>query len=534
MVRKSGLLLMAAAVVGTGFWVARQATARAENPLAVVSQQPQMAKGYVYHDKNKNGKRDAGEPGIAGIKVSDQTLITRTDRNGFWQLPLEEDQDTRYFVIKPRNWMTPVSDKQLPVFYYNHKPAGSPKVRFGGVEPTGPLPASIDFALTPRKEPTQFKALFFGDSQPRDVREVDYLRRDVIEPIIGKHDVDFGVTLGDIVFDDLTVFEPYINAVALLGIPWYNVLGNHDINFDVPNDEHSDETFERYFGPNYYSFDHGPVHFVVLDNVEWKREGEGRGGYTGKFGEKQLAWLEKDLSMIPQNQLVVLMMHIPITGCSDKEQLFRLIEKRPYALSVSAHTHTHEHVFITDKDGWKGPKPHHHVVNVTTSGSWWRGAPDENGIPHTTMRDGAPNGYSIFSFDGAQYTIEFRAARRHENYQMEIHLPDVLKASEARDFEVLVNVFAGSERSKVEMRVGDGAWQPMEQVRVKDPAYVKMWENDKELQRPYRNLPDPADSSHIWKAKIGQRVPRGFVPIHVRTTDQFGQVYLTTRGVRIE
>ena len=38
------------------------------------------------------------------------------------------------------------------------------------------------------------------------------------------------------------------------------------------------------------------------------------------------------------------------------------------------------------------------------------GAPDERGIPHTTMRDGAPNGYSIFTFDGHKYDIEFRAA----------------------------------------------------------------------------------------------------------------------------
>ncbi len=36
-------------------------------------------------------------------------------------------------------------------------------------------------------------------------------------------------------------------------------------------------------------------------------------------------------------------------------------------------------------------------------------APDEKGIPHTTMRDGALNGYSVFTFDGQKYDIEFHA-----------------------------------------------------------------------------------------------------------------------------
>ena len=36
---------------------------------------------------------------------------------------------------------------------------------------------------------------------------------------------------------------------------------------------------------------------------------------------------------------------------------------------------------------------------------------DERGIPHTTMRDGAPNGYSIITFDGAKATFDFKASR---------------------------------------------------------------------------------------------------------------------------
>jgi len=134
---------------------------------------------------------------------------------------------------------------------------------------TGPLPDSVDFPLVRREEPDSFKLLLFGDTQPRDVKEVDYITRDVIEPLLlqENHGAVLGMTLGDVVFNDLSVFPPLKQAVALLGLPWYNVLGNHDMNFDAVDDRHSDETWEHYFGPPYYSFDHGPVHFIVLDDV---------------------------------------------------------------------------------------------------------------------------------------------------------------------------------------------------------------------------------------------------------------------------
>ena len=48
---------------------------------------------------------------------------------------------------------------------------------------------------------TQFRAILFGDPQPCDQKEVDYISRDVVSDLIGT-DASFGVTLGDIVNDD--------------------------------------------------------------------------------------------------------------------------------------------------------------------------------------------------------------------------------------------------------------------------------------------------------------------------------------------
>src|SRR5690606_4139314 len=104
------------------------------------------------------------------------------------------------------------------------------------------------------------------------------------------------------------------------------------------------------------------------------------------------------------------------------------------------------------------------------------GAPDERGIPHTTMADGAPNGYSIISFDGTDYNLEFRAAGRSADYQIEVDAPEVVSTAQLADTVVYANVFNGSEKSVVEMRVGDGEWQPMEQTREVDPKYARTFE----------------------------------------------------------
>jgi hypothetical protein len=40
----------------------------------------------VYHDKNKNGQRDTSEPGIAGVAVSDQVQVVKTDAQGKYEI----------------------------------------------------------------------------------------------------------------------------------------------------------------------------------------------------------------------------------------------------------------------------------------------------------------------------------------------------------------------------------------------------------------------------------------------------------------
>src|ERR1700738_2810723 len=105
--------------------------------------------GIVYENRSGGVRRQAGDPGIAGVLVSNGREVDKTDADGRYTLPIEDESIV--FVIKPTGYAVPVDEEMLPRFYYIHQPAGTPQslnLRFRGIAPTGPLPDSVDFPLT--------------------------------------------------------------------------------------------------------------------------------------------------------------------------------------------------------------------------------------------------------------------------------------------------------------------------------------------------------------------------------------------------
>jgi len=526
--RTSGALL-----AGLALTPLSRANSFSLNDLPKDEQGNRYAEGYVFHDRDKSGRKKDGNPGLAGICVSNGREVVKTDSNGYWKLPVEED--AILFVVKPTGWRVPLGPNNLPQFYYIHKPNGSPNYKYPGVSPTGPLPKSIDFPLEQQKESNKFSMILFGDPQPRNQTEIDYIAHDVVEQVAREAkeiDAKFGLSLGDEMFDVLSLYESLNRTVGTIGLPWYNTVGNHDMNYDAPDDSLSTETFQRIYGPTYYSFNYGKVHFIVLDDVVW--HGAEKRGYHGEITKKQLEFVKNDLALVPKDHLIFVAMHIPLVDVNNREELYRLIEDRPFTVSVSAHTHVQAHYFIGDAEGWKGKTPHHHLNHVTVCGSWWEGAPDERGIPHATMSDGAPNGYSVFEFDGNRYKVKFRAASRPESEQMSIWLPQEISLADVPQTEVIVNVFAGSERSVVEMKVESGAWTPMTNFEGKDPYFMKLKELEASPKPPPRlKLPNPSNTKHLWKAPLPANLRRGTYAVEIRAKDMFGQAFVDRRIVRI-
>lgn len=144
--------------------LALQNAAGAEGPAAYTG----TATGVVFDDLDQDNEHDEGEPGVPDVSVSNGREVVRTDAAGRYSVGVTDE--TILFITKPSGYMVPVDDVQLPQFYYVHYPNGTPlDLRYGGIEPTGPLPESVDFPLRARAESDQFEALVFADPQTRNV-----------------------------------------------------------------------------------------------------------------------------------------------------------------------------------------------------------------------------------------------------------------------------------------------------------------------------------------------------------------------------
>tara|TARA_Y100001958_G_scaffold10311_1_gene6354 strand:- start:10476 stop:12140 length:1665 start_codon:yes stop_codon:yes gene_type:complete len=517
----------------------------------------QIAMGYVYNDVNENLSMDKNEIGISGVYVSNGVEIVKTDKDGKYKIPVSDD--AIIFVIKPRNWMTPINNLNLPQFYYIHKPNGSPSnFTFKGVDPTGPLPRNINFPLYAENGKSNFKMIVFGDPQPYSLEEVDFFSENIVSELVAVKGVEFGMTMGDIVGDNLDLLEPINQAVSKIGIPWYNVLGNHDVNFQADRDELSDETFERIYGPPNYAFVYGDVHFIVVDNVIMN-DPVGDRGYVGGLRPDQIEFVKNYLELVSRDDLIVLTMHIPLVQHerfreSDQKELFSLLSEFPNTLSISAHSHTQNNTFFHEESShWQGEVPHHHFNVGTTSGNWWNGVRDENDIPLTMMRDGTPNGYSYITFNGTKYIIDWKVSGKPEDYRMNIHTPRGVKEGESSSTPITVNFFNGSEQSELSFRVlGETEWAKMDQVSQQDPFYSliyerfndynslkikESWENDPQLKdKSYpliKRMYEANKSTHLWQSKIGASLPEGVHIIEVMVKDRYDREFKDYHSIRI-
>jgi len=344
------------------------------------------------------GRVTAGRRGIGGVAVSDGVTVVSTAGDGTFELPADRAQPFVHVSV-PAGYRIPTSPTGTAAFHR-------------------PLAERADFTLEPLPDGDADHAfLLLADTQTQNAFEMDRLHAETVPDVratvraLGDVPV-FGVACGDIMYDDLALFPDYERAVRAMGIPFVQVLGNHDLVQTSPTDEGAARAFGRHFGPTYYSFDRGEVHYVVLDDVFWY----GR-GYLGHLEQRQLTWLAADLARVERGRTVVVLLHIPVlstrtvrnggavgTGDSltNREALYRLLE--PYtAYAISGHTHEHE------RHGDGGIR--HHVTG-TVCGAWWSG---------DICWDGTPNGYGVYEVRGSELRWRYQATGRPAGHRMRVY-----------------------------------------------------------------------------------------------------------------
>ena len=518
----------------------------------------EMVGGIVYDDLNQDGKRRSAESGVARVSVSNGCDVVLTDLDGLYEISLAPGQIL--FVSQPTGYVVPVDRNNQPLFFYSHYPDGTPTAIAGTsvewlwpvIEPTGPLPDRIDFPLHKlSSRETRFTAHAFADPQARTDLGEDMLREDLVNTLLGNpYQARFSITVGDVVYDNLGLYDRHKEMIGLIGIPQWNLPGNHDMNLESPNARYANETFKKHFGPIYYSFNYGNAHIVALNNVEYAGTGQrnsNNGTYRGFISDDQMRWLERDLANVARDKLIVIATHISliseasdgnqshdITGPNTEnfDQLLELLRPFNNVYGLAGHdTSNSWKVEIDHEHGWTGqPWIAHTLAEVRGSG-WTRGPKDLRGVADAMMEDGNPNGFYLLKFDDVTLVPEFipfpfgRDAAQRLRIVLDPELENTTDGSINRGIlqantKVVVNLFDGGERDRVRLSLDRGRSTPMHYVVRTDPFMETAYS---QLAGTQDAFPAPAASAHIWELDLPAGIEPGIHNVVVESEDEFGQ-----------
>jgi hypothetical protein len=258
----------------------------------------QTLTGVVYIDRNANGTRDAGEPGVAGAAVSDQDTVVLSASDGTFRINARATAAI-VFVSVPDG----------------HRAVGSFWRRAGD---------ALSFGLAPTQRAREFTFVHASDTH---ISEQSAPRTRLLRAMVDSLRPAFLIITGDLVRDALRVgeaeargyYELFMKEKGSFATPVHTVPGNHEI-FGIERDKSGvspthplfgKAMYRSYLGPEYYSFTHGGVHFVALNTADIHGS-----SYFGHVDSLQLAWLARDLARLPANTPVVTFNHIPFYSTS--------------------------------------------------------------------------------------------------------------------------------------------------------------------------------------------------------------------------
>lgn len=230
-------------------------------------------KGTVSVDTNQSGIVDKGDKPLAGVMVTDGLNVVKTDKKGRFSLPGFEK--TRFISI------TTPAGFETQQFYLSTKENRK----------------SYDFILT---ESERTKPRIHSFVQITDTEVTGGMGRWVtdLQQYIHNEKPAFLIHTGDICYEPgLTIHNQVVNAQTM-DCPVYYCIGNHDL----VKGNYGEELYESLYGPTWYSFDIGNVHYVVtpIDH------GDNPTNYTQR---DVYNWLKNDLALIKKDQALILFNH---------------------------------------------------------------------------------------------------------------------------------------------------------------------------------------------------------------------------------
>lgn len=400
-----------------------------------------MVRGRVFVDANRDGVFNSGERGVANVKVSDGVQIVQTSANGLYQIETSAKSVGHIFVIVPAGYAAPDG------FYHS----------FTGKE------AKLDFALETdtRSLDENFDFIQLTDTHVFGRLGADWMPR-FYEAFSNRNSRPrFVLLTGDFEDGGSLAEDPFVHEAysSNLSLPTHFVIGNHEVrfNFGIPPRRAGSQWYHDNFGPSYYAFDYGPVHFVVVnDNYRFNYNGTVPSGEIDD-AKLQQEWLHRDLDLLPKGKPVILAHHAPLKNVA---WLTELYTKYNVIADFNGHWHCNT--------GWMQGKTQ--VIATGCCSGLWRG-------------DGSDVGYRVVRYKNGEITTSYQTlvtqgdplltmqVKESPHLRILSPVPDAVNYAPIA-LRVAYNDFA-SERTKVFYSLDYGPWKEASLNPV-EPGVIRM------------------------------------------------------------
>lgn len=342
-----------------------------------------MATGAVFIDQNGNLSHDDGEPGIAGVAVSDGLQVVTTGTDG--SFTLQPDPEAKFIFIS-------IPSGYLPAATWYRKISEDVDFSFPMTECLDDSPlvfvqlSDTHFAA----DPAEFREAFYD-------RRMRVLPQEIFDDLISEVNAlspDFVILTGDIVASAERAAPELVNRwmaymagefAGRFDAPFFGVVGDHDV---VRDETIAKAIYEEHFGPTYYSFNMKGVHFVVLDTQELSGT-----RLVRTVSPRQLSWLEQNLAVVCPQVPIVVFSHAPTPDWADTPENAALLDLLR-ATNITALLSGNLHVNYRFQHN-----PFYERTSGAVSGSWWEG-----GAP-----DGRGSGYRVFQMKRGQLRSIWRS-----------------------------------------------------------------------------------------------------------------------------
>ena len=484
-----------------------------------------------------------GSP-LEGVVVSDGFIVTATDASGHYSMDSEK-RNGYVFVSLPSGY-TAATDGVLPQLYKRT------------TAPSG-VSEEISFDLLRDDGQDNHTMLVFGDihlaARTNDQSQFAIFTSE-INSYRSSHPAEkvYALTLGDMSWDvhwyvnnfDLAGYLTLANAMK--GMPIFHTIGNHDHDMNATGDWDTVLAYHRIIAPNWYSFNIGKVHYMVIDNIVCTNatasttNGNYR-TYNEAVSEEILDWIGKDLAYVDKSTPIVVTMHAPTwtenggVNLDNTDALAACFNGYSNVRFISGHSHKIRVVF---KNNIK------EINSGSVCATWWW-----TGYYNRTLNistDGSPGGYRVISVRGKEMESYYKGTGRPENYQFrtydrnciaitaaslgittyadafETYLKSYGNFGAANDKNyVLINVWDYDTNWKVEASEDNVNFKTCNRLASFDPLFLLAYTayRFKSTSTPSFN---PSSSRHFFRYTASSPTST----VYIRVTDDEGRVYTET------